>query len=148
MAGKDVVVKTEDFPTHGEFLAAIEREFGVQVVDSAEYGGGQLVEKESLVGVPFVVLDWNTRKSSKFTRAENSVITPTEFVVVSIVDANSERKIFTDGGTGILPVLQAHFDRTQSRGGIYCKEGLRRSEYTYTDEHTGQSSAARTYYLA
>lgn len=147
MAKGEVAVRSDEYATFDEFLAAVEHEFGVKVTDSAIYSGGEVVEKSELVGVPFVVMDWETHQSTTQTRLdEDNMIRPAEFAVVKVRTQRGP-VIFTDGGTGILPVLEGHLEATGSKAGLLSKRGLRASEYVKKLDN-GTTTDAVTYYFS
>lgn len=57
--------------------------------------------------------------------------------------------VFIDGGEGIRGQLRAYTDADEKKrqGGLFVAHGLRVSEYDYTDEKTGKTSPAKTWYL-
>lgn len=105
-------------------------------------GDFELVEdKDELLGKEFVIAAFIFRPSD-ITR--NGI--QQKYVTVYAMTKDSEKIVFNDGSTGIAAQLQEIQDRTGKRGGIYCKRGLRKSEYDYIDEK-GDKSPATTYYL-
>jgi hypothetical protein len=146
MADKQTAIATPEANDESTFLADIEREFGSAVVDASVYGGGELTEKDELIGTPFVVTDFEISQSDTHTRNDNGVIRPVEFAVVRCRTIHGERVVFTDGGTGILPVLLEHEERTGKRGGLVARKGLRRSDYTKKLDN-GTTTAATTFYF-
>jgi hypothetical protein len=132
--------------THGEIVDA-ERELGngFRVLDNKD--------KAKLVGVPVILMDW-TFNDGNFGK----------FVSVYLVSKNEDgsigRWILNDGSTGIAAVLAEYTNKTDRRGGLLVRGGLRFSEYTYCGEcrhavnpgedmeHKSEHGLARTYYLA
>ena len=125
-------------------------EAGAEIEDySQAYGTGFAVlptdEKNRLIKVPFVILEW------RFSEGDNG-----EFVSALIVTDKGEKLVLNDGSTGIRDQLRKVTENRISRGaaddvahrGLSVPGGLRVSEYDYTDESTGKTSKARTYYLA
>lgn len=117
-------------------------------VDSFDdYGNGFTIlpteEKNRLIKVPFVALQW------RFHNGDNG-----EFVSVEIVTKGGEKLVVNDGSTGIRDQLKAVTDRRIKRGAdavsahtnLYVSQGLRRSDYQYTDSD-GKAKNATTYYL-
>lgn len=147
VANKETALATSGEPSLDDFMAAINAEFGGAIVDASVYSGGDLVEKSELVGMPFVVTDFEISDSTDYTRSDGGVVRPVQFAVVRIRTINGDRCVFTDGGTGILPVLEEHRERTGQSGGLFAKAGLRRSDYNKTLAD-GSSTAATTYYFA
>lgn len=95
-----------------------------------------LEDKAHLVGVPFVGLRW------RFNAGDAG-----EFVSLEVITEDGRRLIINDGSTGIYRQLKRLTDETGRTTGIACKKGLRRSDYTYTDEK-GESRPATTFYLS
>lgn len=110
-----------------------------EVVTAAEFGSGfdilDTKEKQRLVGVPFIILDWS------FNEGDNG-----EFVSLRIVTKANEHLIVNDGSTGILRQMQEIGQLGEDRA-IFVKKGLRVSNYEYTDKETGAKKPASTYYL-
>lgn len=109
-----------------------------EIMSAAELGNGWGVlgskEKGRLVGVPLLVLSYNMNDG------DNG-----EFVSMQVV-TNTERLIVNDGSTGIYQQLKDLSEDGETRA-IYCKHGLRRSDYTYTDPKTKEEKEATTFYL-
>jgi hypothetical protein len=104
----------------------------------------ELVDKKTLVDIPFTVLEYRFVTSDKFTRDGE----PTEYSVVRGVRMDNLKMVaFADGGTGIHAQLKDFYARTKQLGGIFCSNGLVASEYDYVDPVTGDISEACTYYL-
>lgn len=101
-------------------------------------------DKDKLLGRPMLILEWANYQGDHGP-----------FVTVRAMTNDGERIIFNDGSTGIrsqLDKIAKHRGVTPDwkervSGGIAIN-GLRVSEYDYTDPNTGKVSKARTYYLA
>jgi hypothetical protein len=109
---------------------------GIEILDMSSLMGddfGDIVKKESLVGVSFLIVD------VKFHKGEFG-----DYAAVLCMDNAGKRFVFTDGSTGIYRQLQDLSDRLdrESLGGIACRKGLKASEY----EKDGRKAV--TYYLA
>jgi hypothetical protein len=101
----------------------------------AFHGGSELIDKVSLVGIPFVLLDVAVRTDPTSGRDYRSYTVRTE----------EGPGVFNDGGSGIAAQLEA----MKAAGNIlpvFVGKGLRASDYTATTP-TGPVKA-RTYYLA
>lgn len=120
---------------------------GAVVRDSVDYSGGEVVEKDTLVGIPFVVLDWRVSSSDAYERIVDGVITSSEFIIVQVGTSDGQRLLFTDGGVGIRPILEQFTEDTGSRAGLLVRHGLRRSEYSKKMDD-GTSRDAVTFYLS
>jgi hypothetical protein len=120
----------------GEILKQLEADG--EVMSSTELGNGWSVldskEKGRLVGVPLLVLSWIVRDG------ENG-----EYVSLNVI-TNTEQLIVNDGSTGIRDQIKALAEEGEIRA-IYCKRGLRKSEYNYTDPKTKEQKPAVTFYL-
>lgn len=123
-----------------EDAIALLHESGVAVSDITEYGDGfeVLKDKERLINVPFVLLDY------KFSKSEQNE--SGEFAIFRVVTQAGEKFLVTDGSTGIAHQIQ-DLRRRQVPGGVLCKKGLSVSEYDYVDEK-GKKTPAKTFYLA
>ena len=111
----------------------------------AKYGGEvdtmespwKLVDKRDLLGVPFIIADF------RFLTGDYGE----DCVAVRAMTQDNVRIVFTDGSTGIRTQLK-HYQQVKHRnGGIVCPNGLRVSEYEYTDPE-GKTKPAKTYYVA
>lgn len=119
-------------------LTDIEKAFeaaGLAVLDFASLTGdgwGDVVEKDTLLGQPFLIAD------VKFHTGDFG-----DYAAVLAVKLDGTRVVFTDGSSGIYKQLIRLEEQTGGRlSGIACRSGLRKSEY----EKDGR--AARTYYIA
>jgi hypothetical protein len=114
------------------------------IIPATELGDGFLElkkeEKAQLTGVPFLLLEavWD---EGDF--AEDG------YFQLKVVTKDGRKFRMSDGGTGIA--RQLHF-LMQTRGLDYvppmvCDRGLRSSTYDFTDETTGKTTKATTFYL-
>lgn len=92
-------------------------------------------DKHKLVGVMLVLVNWS------FHIGENG-----EFVVARLVTENNQKLILTDGSQGICKQLSTYSANSGKYAAMVVKQGLRRSDYTYTDDK-GEEKSATTYYL-
>lgn len=122
-------------------LNAAMAEFG-NLVDISEFSDGFVrVEKESLVGHKMVILD------TVFVDKDPAQGKIGNYVVVRLIDlTDGVKKVISDGSTGIFEQLTSIVRKTKRRGGFGLPNGLRYSDYTYTDKD-GDQVPARTYYL-
>ena len=120
-------------------LSQLINETGIVVTDvSSVLGDGFSVlptdEKNTLIGVPFVILSWT------FSEGDNG-----EFVSLRIVTRTDRKLIINDGSTGIHDqVRKMHADGVLPV--VFVPRGLRVSEYDYEDDH-GKKKRASTFYL-
>lgn len=120
-----------DGPWMGQF-----REMGWEVHEVREFTGGlDAISKDALIGVPFMIVEIKEHLSDFG-----------EFWFCHVVTLNNTEGYFSDGGVGIPPVLRQFVENTGQHGGLWCKNGLRRSDYE-ADPERGRP-AGTTYYLA
>lgn len=109
---------------------------GVGVADQEIGDGFKLLEnKDVLIGAEMLLVTWD------FHQGDHG-----EFVSAKVVTVDGTKYIVNDGSSGIRDQLMAYSAKKNSQGGLFCRKGLRRSNYTYTDEN-GKESPATTYYL-
>jgi hypothetical protein len=94
----------------------------------------RLVEKESLIGVPFFV--------HTFRFNESSIGKDREFVSVQVVTEDDRRLVFNDGSTGVYAQAKEFVEQYHRVGGLVCKDGLRVSKYVHPE-----FGPAETFYL-
>lgn len=127
---------------------------GVVVESAADYGSGfSVVEKESLVGVPFVIVEWRFN-DGKFSEP---------FVSAECVTKHGDKVVINDGSTGICRQLREIAEQRENAGnpnarmGLVVPNGLTRTDYWFNEDTKETSSKpqtgkgwgpARTYYLA
>lgn len=99
-------------------------------------GSEFLSDKNVLVGVPFLVLDWHFIVDEK---------TNNEYVNVLIMGVDGSKARFNDGGTGVHDQLKKVSEEI-GKIGIDVKNGLRRSDYE--TEVNGKTQKATTYYFS
>ena len=132
-------------------LALFARE-NVSPESISDYGTGFTVEldKASFVGVPMLFISWEFHESKEYFDEDGKA---TEFVAAHVITNLGGKAILIDGSTGIYAQLRRVTDARIAAGnpnpqrGLGAQNGLRVSEYVYTDDK-GRSSAARTYYIA
>ena len=116
----------------------LEQNYGAVLSSQNVFGDGAefIKEKDKLVGVPFLVLDW---------RENTDPATGNKYVNVLIMNATGSKARFNDGSTGVYAQLKKVHEEYGVIG-IECRFGLRKSEYTI--EVDGKPQKASTYYLA
>jgi len=125
--------------------------YGEDIVEASEELGDGFDrfsedDKRKLVGVPLFVMEWKFSTSETVTRDGELV----EYVSCRIVGERGGKTIkavFADGGTGIYSQLRAYTNRTGRTRGMMVPNGLRVSDYTFTNPMTGEKSPASTYYF-
>ena len=125
-------------------ISLAESVYGTVALSSEVLGDGfTLVEKDKLVGVPFVLIDYTVHTSSTNFDENGEGL---KFVTVRCVTQEDKRVAFNDGSTGVARQLRDLAAR-EIYGGIYVQNGLRASEYEVLDAK-GRKSSATTYYLS
>lgn len=103
------------------------------VVTSNEVTGNwYLLDKSSLEGVPFIIVDWQFQQG----KGQDG-----EYVNVHCVTKTNERICFNDGSSGIYKTLKTFTIERGNSTNIYCPRGLRVSRYT------NEYGPAETWYL-
>lgn len=103
-----------------------------------------LVEKDSLVNVPFVATQWAISNPEGSEHGQ--------YIVMRGVTKEGARFRISDGGTGIMNQLVTLTQKRMAQGhaapnvGLLCAKGLRVSQYNTTDA-AGKSIKAETYYI-
>lgn len=120
----------------GDILKQLEKDG--EILSAAQLGTGWAVlnnkDKQRLVGVPMLILDWS------FNDGDNG-----QFVSLKVL-TNTERLIVNDGSTGIAAQLGELSEQGVTKA-IYCKHGLKASNYEYQDPKTGEKKPATTFYI-
>lgn len=133
-----------DIVCFSDAISLVESVYGAVALSSEVLGDGfTLVEKDKLLGEPFVLVDY-TVHTSKTNFDENGE--GLKFVTVRCVTKEDKRVAFNDGSTGVAQQLRDLAAR-EIYGGIYVQNGLRASEYEVLDAK-GRKSSATTYYLS
>ena len=111
---------------------------GYSIHSADEFGGGvPRLNKDSLVGVPFVIVEIKKHDSKEYGGI---------FYFCHVVTVDGREGYFSDGGVGIPETLSAFILETGQLGGLLCKNGLSKSEYS-PDPETGRPGGT-TYYIA
>lgn len=145
-ANKDVIGESDlrAISSVDDAFALMDSFGGVESFDDYGTGFEIIDDKDRLVGNPFVVVEWRFTKSKEYGG---------EFVSMAIVTKSGEKLIVNDGSTGVCAQMRRVTDERVKSGrrapqtGLMVSRGLRRSDYTYTDDK-GNQIAAKTYYLA
>ena len=107
------------------------------------FQGVPIFDKATLVGKPFVIVQFSFNDSDKGDRPL--------FVSVTVINEAKELGIFNDGSTGVCSQLESFTEKmgftpehkVTVKGPIVCNNGLRRSDYP---NPTG-AGISTTYYL-
>lgn len=139
-----------DIASMDDAIALIQRTMGVEVVEAREeLGDGfeYLENKEWLVGIPCLFVKWDCNLSASFTD-DNGKPLPNVQAWVLCERAGQTRKFrISDFSTGISQQLWEYTERTGRNGGLAAPLGLRKSEFTYRNPDSGETSQATTYYI-
>lgn len=121
------------------------RQNSVEVSDaSSVIGDGYafVEDKNTLVGVPFLIVKFDFGVSSKNER---------RYVNAWVITQDGRKLKIFDQSTGILDQLTTYSAKSGKYTGVACKHGLNKSEYTIEVENkkTGEleKQAATTFYL-
>ena len=105
-------------------------EAGGKIESAADYGNGfAVVEKETLIGIPLLLIEW------RFNEGDNG-----DFVSVEALTKNGEKVVFNDGSTGLRDQLHLITTRREEAGvaspqmGLLCPTGLTAKTYKRKDE--------------
>ena len=113
-------------------------------IASEEIGDGSIaVDKDDLVGVPFIVTGYDERMSTTFG---------TPFFVVRGITRDNTKFFFIDGSRerGVRDDLESWTKKTGYVGGLFCPRGLSKSVYTkeVPDENGEMKEIeGRTYFI-
>lgn len=113
---------------------ALFEELASSTTEVAQYlEGGRLeqLDKDSLIGQPFVIVEASFRDGDK-----------ARYAFLHVVCRDGREGYFTDGGVGIMPVVERWLADGASRH-LLCSKGLRRSDY----EANALRPAGTTYYF-
>lgn len=120
--------------------AALLEQYGNVLESSVLFGDGAefIKDKNELLNVPFLILEW------KFVKDPD---TGNDYVSVLVMHAVTGTKgRFNDGSTGIYAQLRQVTNEYGINGGVAVKHGLRKS--TYDKEVDGKMQKATTFYLS
>ena len=109
------------------------------VIDISEVDDVVAVDQAELVGIPFILFDFEVKPSLTFGG---------EYAICRVKTAEGTR-VFADGGVGIKEQVERYRQRLLKGGSegtpLYFHYGLRAS--TYTTEVDGKPTQATTYYF-
>jgi hypothetical protein len=136
--GNDVLAAIDGFESA---LAALDTA-GFSYESISDYGTGfRVIEKDKVIGVPFIVMEW------RFNEGDFG-----EFCSAAIVTKNGDKFVINDGSTGIRLQLQMVTAARIAQGkvnpqaGLMVPNGLTVS--SYETEIDGKMTKARTFYLS
>lgn len=109
--------------------------------DTLGNGFAILKDKGNLIGVELMCLSW------QFNKGENGAFVSVNVLAKMPGNSSPAKLVLNDGSTGIYAQLKKYTDRSGRTAGMYVKNGLTRSDYTYEDEKTGETKQATTFYL-
>lgn len=127
-------------------VADLFKEYDVIPEDMSDYGTGFAIlkNKDTLVEVPFFILEW------RFNESEFSDV---DFVSAMVMTKNGDKFVLNDGSTGIatqlatVTAIRKDNGHSHPQAGLMVKNGLRKSVYQYVD-NDGKPRPATTYYLS
>lgn len=148
-------VSEAELPDFGSFDEALNHFVnGVGVVAIGDVAGDGYTltkDKESLVNVPFLIVDWNTVTDPSTQR---------DYATIRLITQDNRKIRINDGSTGIFKQLQEIRERHNLTRGIGVPKGLFTSEYWICDDRSsdkfgmvvnpdyeGPKRQATTYYL-
>jgi hypothetical protein len=109
-------------------LQIMEKRYGTILDTSDALGDGfAIVEKDTLVGVDHLIVDFQFHDSTTYTDGNGN---PARFVSVAAITKHREKVRYNDGGSGVYGQLAEFMARTGREGGLRVKGGLHKSEYT------------------
>jgi len=99
---------------------------GIEEIDDAAetLGDGTIVvNKDDLIGVKFLITSFSFRNSTDYAGT---------YALVNGITEDGAKFVFTDGSqeVGIQPTLMRYMETHNRAGGILCRRGLSKSEYT------------------
>jgi hypothetical protein len=139
-----------DIASMDDAIALIQRTVGVSVVEAREElgDGFEYIEnKERLVGIPCLFVKWDCNFSSSFTDDRGLPLRNVQAWVVCERAGQIRKYRIADFSTGISQQLWEYSERTGRYSGLAAPLGLRKSEFTYRNPDTGETSQASTYYI-
>lgn len=127
-----------------EAVALATQTFGDVLDATEEIGSGftRLENKDRLIDVPFIILSFSMSEGD--FRGDDGQLQ--YFTSLRVVTKSNDKYWFTDGGSGIYRQLEDLAVRSGRTGGILVEHGLRKSEYTWTD-NKGNDQPGITHYL-
>lgn len=146
----DIDAIASSFESFEDALAYFNANEGiVNIGDVAGDGYILTRDKEQLVNVPFVIVDWRPVVDEATART---------YATIRLITSDGRKYRINDGSTGICQQLNEIMDRHGVSKGIAVAKGLFKSEYLVSnDEHNhgqvvakdyaGKKSTAATYYL-
>lgn len=133
------VLTTEDLRniTDFESAAAALQSVGASIVSSDVLGDGfsLLEDKDKLIGVPCMFVDWT------FSMGDHGEFVSAR-VVAEMPGKTYMKYVVNDGGTGIYAQLREMTNRDANARGLFSKRGLRKSTYNHPEFGPGT-----TYYV-
>lgn len=139
-----------DIASMDDAIALIQRTMGIEVREAREeLGDGfeYLENKEWLVGIPCLFVKWECNLSSSFTDDNGAPLKNVQAWVVCERGGKTRKFRISDFSTGISQQLWEYTERTGRTGGLAAPLGLRKSEFTYRNPDSGETSLATTYYI-
>lgn len=103
-----------------------------------------VVDKKTLIGVPFMICDVRVSWSNKYDGP---------FVNILAITKDNEKIVINDGSTGIMEQTLHMLNKSKRKAGILCENGLRASDYKVGisdafGNEPDKEIEATTYYIA
>lgn len=143
---KDALSEITDFASAIQML----NDTGVVAESISDYGTGfTVVDKNRLVDVPFIIVEWRFNEGDyKDENGENM-----HFASAAVVTKNGDKWIINDGGTGVCEQLRSVTRKRVEKkhptpqNGLMVPAGLVRSDYEFADAK-GVMQPGTTFYLS
>lgn len=122
---------------------ALVQSAGLEVHSTEEFTDGfVMTDKNTLVGIPFLILDYTLSESKDYKDADGN---PAPYAVIRLVTEKNDKCIVVDGSAGICKQIQLY--ASKDARAVYVPGGLIRSDYKFTDGN-GNEGSATTFYLS
>jgi hypothetical protein len=111
----------------------------------------KVIDKDTLLGVPFMIADVRLWHSSKF---DNDAVSVQLLTKEPLPGDDRPMYVINDGSTGLMQQVLGMIQRSGRKSGISCPNGLRKSEYEvevsdpFEPDKAPKKIAATTYYVA
>lgn len=118
---------------------AISRGELITAEDALGNGFTLIKDKDKLLGVSFLALEWRFNASDKFGEGE--------FVSIYCITEDDKKYVINDSGVGICKKLRELSDRTGQYGPMFVAQGLTVSRDYATTDSNGNTIMGTTYYI-
>lgn len=150
----ELVNKQAEGPETGGLPLSFDQYLDLETGELLEFEGSPykvIKDKSALLEVPFVITDVRIYKG-KFGDPVAAIMCVTKEALPGF-DSDRKMYVFNDGSTGIFPQIVNMVQMTGRKTAIFCRNGLRKSDYTYIekdpfDDNKEKEIPATTYYIA